>query len=234
MAVTEVGVPSFSRGLVLAIAVGSVAILAAGRANADDTQDARAYTDKATAAFALTHYGVAAENFEKAFELKPDPALLYNAAQSYRLAGNKQRALERYQSYLRMYGSEKREEIEKHIEDLKKAIEQDKAVATSPPTGTDAPKGDITKAPPPRTEGNAPVLVSLATTAAGATIRYTLDGTAPTMQSQCCAAVGHSARASIVPVRRRWFALPHSSSHLRFAAFSTLLPWSRRTQRSPS
>jgi hypothetical protein len=39
---------------------------------------------------------------------------------------------------LRLYGAEKRAEVERHIEDLKQAIEKDHAVATSPPT-TPAP-----------------------------------------------------------------------------------------------
>jgi hypothetical protein len=114
-------------------------------------QQVRDYLDKATAAFALNRYAVAGENYEKAFELKPDPAVLYNAAQAYRLAGNKERALDLYQSYLRMYGAEKRAEVEKHVENLKQAIEKDHAVATSPPT-TPAPVGTSVAAPPPAPE----------------------------------------------------------------------------------
>jgi tetratricopeptide repeat protein len=121
----------------------------AGKAKGGKADEARELLDKATAAFALSRYAVAAENYEKALELKPDPAVLYNAAQAHRLAGNKERALELYQSYLRMYGSEKRAEIEKHIENLKAAIDKDRAVATSPPT-TPAPVGGTTiDAPPP-------------------------------------------------------------------------------------
>jgi tetratricopeptide (TPR) repeat protein len=109
-----------------------------GQARADNTEEARAYVNKATAAYALNHYAVAAENFEKAFELKADPALLYNAAQSYRLAGNKERALELYESYVRVYTGRKdaRPDIEGHIKQLKEAIERDKAAATSPPITT--------------------------------------------------------------------------------------------------
>jgi hypothetical protein len=121
------------------------------QANAANGDEARAYLDKATAAFALSRYASAAENFEKAFELKPDPAVLYNAAQAHRLAGNKERALALYQSYLRTYGKkEKRAEIEARIEELKQAIEHDKAVATSPLTGTEpVGPGVVTTAPPP-------------------------------------------------------------------------------------
>jgi tetratricopeptide (TPR) repeat protein len=130
-------------------------LLLAGRAEGKGkgkVDEVRAYLDKATAAFALSRYAVAAENYEKAFELKPDPAVLYNAAQAHRLAGNKERALDLYQSYLRMYGTEKRAEIEKHVENLKEAIEKDRAVATSPPR-TPAPVGGTSiDAPAPAPE----------------------------------------------------------------------------------
>ena len=127
----------------------SLALEGSGRAQADNVEEARAYVNKATAAYALNHYAAAAENFEKAFELKPDPALLYNAAQSYRLAGNKERALELYESYVRVYGGNKRDirpDVEGHIKQLKEAIERDKAAATSPPTTT-VPMGTSPEAP---------------------------------------------------------------------------------------
>lgn len=118
-------------------------------AEAPASEDARAYLDKATAAYGLGRYAVAAENFEKAYELKPDQALLYNAAQAHRLAGNKQRALELYESYLRMYGKkDKREEVERRIRELKQAIEHDKTVATSPPVTT-MPVSPPPSSPPP-------------------------------------------------------------------------------------
>jgi tetratricopeptide (TPR) repeat protein len=122
-----------------------------GHAQAADTnlEQARAYVNKATAAYALNHYAVAAENFEKAFELKPDPALLYNAAQSYRLAGNKERALELYESYLRVYGGNKKDarpDVDGHIKQLKEAIERDRAATTSPPMNT-LPMGTGTEPP---------------------------------------------------------------------------------------
>ena len=65
--------------------------------------DARELYGEAMAAFGLGHYAAAAEKYEAAFSLRPDPALLYNAAQSYRLAGNKPRALELYRNCLRLY-----------------------------------------------------------------------------------------------------------------------------------
>jgi len=131
-----------------------IALLAAGSAQAAKSkagkaEEIREYLDKATAAFALNHFAEAAESYEKAFALKPDAAVLYNAAQAHRLANNKERALELYQSYLRLYGSDKRAEIEKHVENLKQAIEKDRAVATSPPTSPAPVGGAPAEAPPP-------------------------------------------------------------------------------------
>jgi hypothetical protein len=136
----------FVVGLVASLSLAGAAQGRKGQGGSAPPPEVRGYLDRATAAFALNHYAVAAENYEKAFELKPDPAVLYNAAQAHRLAGNKERALELYQSYLRMYGTEKRAEIEAHIENLKQAIEKDHAVATSPPT-TPAPVGGATAEP---------------------------------------------------------------------------------------
>jgi len=113
-----------------------------------ETDDVSAVEQKATTAFALGHYTDAAQSFEKAFELKPDPALLYNAAQAHRLAGNKERALVLYENYVRVYGKrEKREDVETRIAELKQAIAHDKAVSVSPPTGTE-PVGAAAAAPP--------------------------------------------------------------------------------------
>jgi uncharacterized membrane protein len=137
------------------LAVCAAAVLSAGRARADDTEDARAFVQKATAAFALTHYGAAAENFEKAFELRPDGALLYNAAQAHRLAGNKERALALYKNYLRLYAKkEQHPEVQARIDELEKAIEHDKAIAAKPPNTTEpvagtAPEGAGASAAPP-------------------------------------------------------------------------------------
>ena len=166
-----------------AVVAGLLASLwLAGRAEAGKAEEVRDYLDRATGAFALNHFVEAADNYEKAFALKPDPAVLYNAAQAHRRAGNKQRALELYQSYLRMYGNDKRAEIEQHIQNLKQAIEHDCVVATAGPT-TAAPIGSaivptpvapvtpvgstlvVVPGPPPPTPAggqSAPVLVTQA------------------------------------------------------------------------
>jgi tetratricopeptide (TPR) repeat protein len=162
--------PTWSRALRLLALLLALACLPASAAYAagggGDQSEARAYFDKATAAFALGHYPVAADNFEKAFELKPDPALLYNAAQAHRLGGNKERALILYQNYLRLYAKAvRRSEVETRVEELKKAIERDRQLATSPPTTTmpsTLPPGPPASEPP---VAPAPVVVVPATAA---------------------------------------------------------------------
>jgi hypothetical protein len=77
-----------------------------------------------------------AEDFERAYEASPDPALLYSAAQAYRLAGDKERALTLYEAYLTTYGgTEERAEIEFRIDQLRKAIASE-AVSKEPPKTT--------------------------------------------------------------------------------------------------
>src|SRR5205807_10015881 len=56
-------------------------------------EDAKSLFEHGMTLYALGRYTEAAPLFERAFELKPDPALLYNAAQAHRLAGHSQRAL---------------------------------------------------------------------------------------------------------------------------------------------
>src|SRR5262249_32026289 len=58
-----------------------------------------------------------------------------NAAQAHRLAGHDQRAVELYQSYLRLPGVSNRDEVERHIASLKAAMEQQRNAASAPPLG---------------------------------------------------------------------------------------------------
>ncbi len=167
--------------------VGVLLLATAGSArpvHADDRADARAHYEKATGAYALGRYGDAAAEFEAAFALKPDPAILYNAAQANRLAGKKERALELYRNYRRVYGrrAEHAPDVDKHIAELEKAVENDRHVASAESTDLahvdpgaatatresstmPAPTMTVPAAPPPST----PAATVLVTQAAPAT-----------------------------------------------------------------
>ena len=125
------------------LAVTLLAIALSGRpARGAETSAARQAYDEATAAFGLGHYAEAAEKYETAFSLRPDPALLYDAAQAYRLAGNRGRALELYRNYLRLYPDRQNaDEARNQVAALTKAIQDErigektgeKALPPSPP-----------------------------------------------------------------------------------------------------
>lgn len=63
--------------------------------------DAREHYRKGTAAYNLGRYVEAGEEYERAYEITLDPALLFNVAQAYRLGGDAKKALTAYRSYLR-------------------------------------------------------------------------------------------------------------------------------------
>jgi tetratricopeptide (TPR) repeat protein len=67
----------------------------------DNAQAARESARRATAAYNLGQYAEASRDFEAAYKLVQDPALLFNVAQSYRMGGEREKALTTYKSYLR-------------------------------------------------------------------------------------------------------------------------------------
>ena len=103
-------------------------------ADAASSAEAKAHAERAFAAFGLHKFEDAAREYERAFELKPDPALLFNAAQANRYANQKKRAVELYESYTRMYPRTKNiDEVRQLVEKLKQAMAEDDKNAMAPP-----------------------------------------------------------------------------------------------------
>ncbi|HVX94404.1 MAG TPA: tetratricopeptide repeat protein [Polyangia bacterium] len=121
-----------------------VAVLAfSSSAHADDAADAKSHYQKATAHYAVGEYRDAAAEYEAAYKAKQDPALLYNAAQSHRLANDNQKALLLYRNIVKLYPTSKYAvESKDRIEKLEQAI----ATTQSPPNQP-APV-ELGKAPP--------------------------------------------------------------------------------------
>lgn len=146
------------RCLLLVAAILLTAARAAGAAE-DRTTEARRLYDEATAAFGVGSYAEAAEKYEASFKLHPEPALLYNTAQAYRMAGNRPRALQLYRNFVRLYGGNPRaEDARNHAAALERAIaEADKSGAATPPATTipAAPAPTPVPAPPPAASLNA-------------------------------------------------------------------------------
>ena len=123
---------------------------------ADAAADAKAQYERATAHFAVGEFAKAADEYQQAYTLKPDPALLYNAAQSFRLAGNNERALILYKNYVQLYPEQPNvDEVRGQIAKLKEAVAAQEKAKTNPPTstvpvtpGSVAPSQSIAVAPP--------------------------------------------------------------------------------------
>jgi tetratricopeptide (TPR) repeat protein len=102
--------------------------------------EAKLHYQKATAAYALGDFVEAARQYEAAFRLKLDAALLFNAAQAHRRAGNRQRAIELYENLLRVFpAASGRQMARQHLQDLRRSLASDPPAAGGPPTGAPPP-----------------------------------------------------------------------------------------------
>jgi hypothetical protein len=129
--------------LSLVVAFGLAA--QARAADKDDKAAAREHYEKGTSFYDLGRYPEAIKEFEAAYELKKDPALLFNLAQAYRLAGNAEQALHFYKTYLRYVPRPpNKAEIDDRIAALEKQVAEHPQTQTQPP-----PAADATAPPPP-------------------------------------------------------------------------------------
>ncbi len=136
-------------GLSLAAGTRAAAAAAAAEATTDDkTAQARALSQEANALYAVGEFEQAAEKYQSAYKLKPDPALLYNAAQSFRMAGNNEKALLLYKNYAMFYPTAKNiHNAESQISKLQEAIAAQHKAQTQPPTTTEPTGGSTTGVP---------------------------------------------------------------------------------------
>jgi tetratricopeptide (TPR) repeat protein len=137
------------RAPAVAVALIFAVLARQGTARADDAVTAREHYQKGTSYYDLGRYPEAIQEFEAAYEIKNDPALLYNLAQSNRLAGNSEQALHFYRTYLRYVPkAANRAEIEDRIKQLDQLLAQ-KNAAQTPPNQAIPPGGAPAPAPPP-------------------------------------------------------------------------------------
>jgi hypothetical protein len=119
---------------------------------------ARAEWRQANVAYNLGHYDEAAKHFEAAYTLIQDSAFLFNVAQSYRMGGKLDQALDRYRAFLRTSSADaaNRETAERFIAEIKRKLEEEKTAAPIAPPPPAAPGKEAapgapvaTIAPPP-------------------------------------------------------------------------------------
>jgi hypothetical protein len=143
------------------VAVAWLAVGGAGQARATDDPvavEAKRHYEEGTKAFNLGEYPRAIAEFKAAYNAKPDPLLLYNIGQSFRLGGDAAQALFFYKSFLRnMANAPNRKEVEGRIRTLEKLVEEQK---NQPPAvaAAAAPAAARKEEPPPVPAPPAPVL----------------------------------------------------------------------------
>ncbi len=134
------------------LAVLAAALIASDPAGAQETvpptsfpaheQAAKLHYEKGTAAYALGDFVEAARQYEAAFRLKLDPALLFDAAQAHRRAGNRVRAIELYENLLQVFPTATGHEVaEQHLTALRKSVATEKGLQSESPTA--APPGPL-------------------------------------------------------------------------------------------
>ncbi|HEX9104237.1 MAG TPA: hypothetical protein VF997_18635 [Polyangia bacterium] len=140
-----------------AVVLVVLTMAAAGVARADEGDtEARQHYKAATGHFAVGEFADAAAEYEAAYKLHQDPALLFNAAQSRRLAGENQKALVLYKNFLHLYPSSPNvPAVREQIDKLQEAIAAENKAKNSPPTTTVEPKTEATTAPQPTTQPQA-------------------------------------------------------------------------------
>src|SRR5215471_10456133 len=137
----------WERSLRVLVAAAVVMVVTSRPARAADTSDdktaqARTLSQEATSHYAVGEFLQAAEKYQAAYKLKADPALLYNAAQSYRLAGKNEKALLLYKNYVMFYPNARNvANVQQQIAKLQEAIAAQEKAQTQPPTTTEPAGG---------------------------------------------------------------------------------------------
>ncbi len=185
----------YSRAVLIVVVLAG-AIPASPSFAADETSSAREHAQKGKAFMDLAKYNEAAAEYEAAYADKPDPALLLNLAQAYRLAGNADKAIFFYRKYLQhVPKSPYRADIEEKIAALEKAGpsgagDKGHTGTVAPPPIDDsagapppAPPPNTSPAPPPApptgpTAGPGPMGGPISTTAGPETAGVTLPSSA--------------------------------------------------------
>ena len=199
-------------------AAGAPARAADAPAPDDKTAQARAASQEANALYAVGEFEQAAEKYQSAYKLKPDPALLYNAAQSYRMAGNNEKALLLYKNYTMFYPTAKNlHNAETQVTKLQEAIAAQHKAQTAPPTTTEPTGGSSTGVAPgtsplgwPATGGIASGAAVTPPSANGGTSSATLPtapapATSSTLPGATLTETAPPATTEGTPVYKKWW-----------------------------
>jgi hypothetical protein len=137
------------RGLVTTCVIAG-ALLAATTATArgEDPNSAKAHFVRGTKLYDLGRYLEAAKEYEATYEIKDDPALLFNIGQAYRLGKQYPDAIRAYKSFLRRAPeSQQRGQIEGYLKTMQDEVDRQEAAKTPTVAPTVAPTPTPTPTP---------------------------------------------------------------------------------------
>lgn len=121
-------------------------------------QQMKRFYERATRAYDVGKYAEAIEDYQRAYEIGGDPAMLYNIAQSYRLSDQPTEAVRFYRRYLlRSPNARNRDDVERKITELEKLIEERRAAAAAAPKPTEPARSPETTAGPVPTAPSQPM-----------------------------------------------------------------------------
>jgi tetratricopeptide (TPR) repeat protein len=122
------------------IVVAALLLGSAAAQTHDAPAEARRHYDEGTKAFNLGEFARAVNEYRAAYNINPHPALLYNIAQSYRLAGDLAHAVFFYRSYLHnVPDATNRREVQERIAMLEAQLAEGRASGSAPGNGAPPP-----------------------------------------------------------------------------------------------
>src|SRR5437016_13980046 len=133
-------------------ALGCAAMFLAGSAGAAEDsakpnaslEEARQHAAKAKVHYDLGEFEKAAEEYTLVYRIRPLPALLFNIAQSYRQAGQYEKAKQFYKAYLRESPDAKNSAaVKKALKEIDELLAKEKKTRESPPNGIREPPGEV-------------------------------------------------------------------------------------------
>jgi hypothetical protein len=149
-----------STAVALTLALAAVAHAAPATPTDEARATAREHYDKAVSHFNASEYVPAAEEFLAVHKAIPQPALLYNAAQAYRLGGDGKKALEYYRAFDKEAPTAKQHaDVERRIKELEGKTVLVKSV---PDMSAPAAVAPTTKVTPPTANGGSDRLQAVA------------------------------------------------------------------------
>jgi tetratricopeptide (TPR) repeat protein len=155
--VVVVGVRDRYAGAMLrGICAAALVCVLASAAYADNKEAAKQAYTEGKRQYDLGEYDAALSAFKTAYLNYEEPVFLFNIAQCYRALGDRPAAVRTYRAFLRNWPkAPNREQVDRIITELERAIEQDKTAKAAPPQETLAPGARpaeaSSKAPPPTT-----------------------------------------------------------------------------------